>query len=113
MLSQAGLGGTVTQADETLQFDLSYRVAQDAHGEDVAQQVWKAFDVGLALADDQCNTFSRIEIVIEADGASRPSRVFAAVDMADLEAYHGGELSENAFIDRVQYRIGPVGDTEF
>ncbi|MGD2105939.1 MAG: hypothetical protein PVJ55_12585 [Anaerolineae bacterium] len=99
--------------DGTLHFDLVCRGAQDTEAGDVAQHVWTAFDVGLALADGQCDTFSRMEIVIQTDGASRPSQVFAAVDMADLEAYHGAELSESAFIDRVQYRIEPVGDAEF
>ncbi len=118
LLSQAGLGGTATLgrvnaslADQTLRFDLVHRVAQDGGAEDVAQQVWVAFDVALALASGECDAFSRIEIVIEAQGTSPPIRVYAAVDTTDLKAFYGGELGESTFIDRVDYRIGPLDDS--
>jgi hypothetical protein len=110
MLSQVGLGGTATLADQTVRFTLVYRVSQGEHAENLAQQVWKAFDVALALVDGECDAFSRIEVVIEAQGLSRPTQVYAAVDRADLEAFHGGGLSERAFIDRVQYRTELIGD---
>ncbi len=108
MLSQVGLSGTANLVDHTIQFDLVYPVIQDAHTEDVAQQVWKAFDVALALAHGECDTFSRIDIVIETQGTPSPTRVYAAVDVSDLEAYHSGNLDQPAFIDRVHYRIEPV-----
>jgi hypothetical protein len=106
MLSREGLGGTVSLAERTIRFDLVHRVAEDGQAEDVAQQVWNAFDIALVLANGQCETFSRIEIMIEAQGTPRPIRIYAAVDLTHLKAFEGGELSEDAFIDRVQYRIG-------
>lgn len=106
-LSQAGLGGRASLAGQTIRFDLVHRITEDGSTEDVAQQVWTALDVARALADDECDAFSRIEIVIEGQGTPRPIWIHAAVDAADLKAFHGGELSESAFIDRVQYRIEP------
>jgi hypothetical protein len=108
MLSQVGLGGTATLADHTIQFDLVYPVIQDAYTEDVAQQVWKVFDVALALANGECDTFSRVDIVIETQGEPGRTRVYAAVDVSDLEAYHSGDLDEHAFIDQVHYRVEPA-----
>jgi hypothetical protein len=74
--------------------------------------VWTAFDIVLALIDANCNTFSRVEIVIEAQGAPSPSRVYAAVDTSDLAAFRSGVLSEHVFIDQVQYRVGSVDDND-
>jgi len=110
MLSRVGLAGTVTLADRAIKFDLVYPVTQDGHAEDVAQQVWTAFDVALALAIDECDAFSRIEVIIEAQGTPQPTCLYAAVDATDLKAFHSGELGESAFIDRVQYRIEPSDD---
>lgn len=107
MLLQAGLGGTTTLAGRVLRCDLVYRAATDGHAEDVAQQVWTAFDVAMALVEDQCEPFSRVEIVIEAQGAPPSTQIYAAVDLADLEAFYDGELGEDAFIDRVDYRVKP------
>jgi hypothetical protein len=107
LLSLVGLGGKVTLADQTIRFDLVYRVTQNEHADDVAQQVWTAFDVAQELANGECDAFSRVEVVIEAQGTLRPARVYAAVDAADIKAFHSGELGERAFIDRVQYRIEP------
>ncbi len=104
MLSQAGLGGTVTLSDQTVRFDLVYHVTDEAHTEELAQRVWTAFDIVLALIDANCDTFSRIEVVIKAQGAPNPAQVYAAVDASDLAAFHSGVLSERAFIDQVQYR---------
>jgi hypothetical protein len=110
MLSHAGLGGTAALSDQTIQFDLAYRVTQERPAEDIAQQVWRAFDVALALANGPCDAFSHVDIVIEAQGALRPTRACAAVDVTDLQAFHDGTLSENAFIERVRYWVQPVDE---
>lgn len=107
LLSQAGLGGTVDLADKTLVFDLVYRVSDGECAQDAVQQVWTAFDVALAMSNDRCDSFSHVEVVIEADGAATATRFYAAVSATDLEAYHDGALSESEFIDRVAYRTDP------
>jgi len=111
-LSQAGLGGTATLTDHTLEFDLVYRIPEDGDDGDVAQQVWTTFDVLLEVANDRCETFTQVEITIEGQGVVRPNQVHAAVAMADLKAFGRGELDESAFIERVEYRVEPVHDGE-
>lgn len=114
MLSQAGLGGTVTLNDQALQFDLVHHVhvTDDAHTEGLAQRVWTAFDIALALVDVDCDTFSRVEIMIESQGAPKLTRVYAAVDASDLQAFGSGALSERAFIDQVHYQSESIDDDD-
>ena len=112
LLSEAGLGGRATLVEQTLRLDLVHPVAQAGQAGDVSQQVWTAFDVVLALADGPCEIFSRIEVTIETQDVPRPTQVCADVDLSDLRALHAGELSERVFIDRVQYRVETVHDSE-
>ena len=109
ILAQHGLSGAVTLTSEgSLRFEIPHHLKPGQRPEDAAQLVWNAFDVALALAHDRCDTFSRIEIAMEAQGVPSPTRIYAAVDVADLKALDSGELSERAFIDRVQYGTQPL-----
>ena len=112
MLSQAGLGGTVALNERTVRFDLVYHVMDEAHSDELAQHVWTAFDIALTLIEAGCDPFSRVEIVIEAQGAPNPAQVYAAVDVSDLTAFDGGALSERAFIDQVHYRTEHVDGSD-
>jgi hypothetical protein len=109
LLSQAGLGGTATFIPgKTLRLDLVYPIPQDQHAEEAAQQVWTAFDIARALSQDQCDNFSHVVVVIQAEGTQSSIQIRAGVDTTDLEAFHSGELTEAQFIDRVQYEADPV-----
>jgi hypothetical protein len=106
LLSRAGLGGTIgLLSDETLQLDLVYPIPQDQGVEQGAQQVWTAFDIAHALILAQCDSFSGITVLIQAQGSQGSLQIRARVDSADLEAYYGGEITESVFIDRVQYQV--------
>jgi hypothetical protein len=109
LLSQAGLAGTATFiSGKTLRLDLVYPIPQDQNAEEAAQQVWTAFDIARALSEDQCDSFSHISVMIQAQGAQSSIQIRASVDATDLEAFHSGELSESEFIGRVQYEADPV-----
>jgi hypothetical protein len=109
LLSQAGLAGTVSIAsDQTLRFDIVYEIPRDQDAEEAAQQVWTSFDIVRALSQDQCKDFSQVVVVIQGQGAQTSIHIRASVDATDLEAFHGGQLSESEFIDRVQYEAYPV-----
>jgi len=105
MIADSGLTGTVLLKDQTLHLDLVYRLTEGQPPEDAAQQAWTAFDIALGLADGGCEGFSRIETVIETQHGPERLRIYASIDLANLKAYHAGELSEQAFIERVEYRV--------
>jgi hypothetical protein len=67
--------------------------------------VWTAFDAARALSQDQCESFSRILVLIQAHSPTDSLQIRASVDAADLEAYSLGEVTESTFIDRVQYEV--------
>jgi hypothetical protein len=109
LLSQAGLAGTATLiSDRTLRLDLVYPIPGGQNAEEAAQEVWTAFDIAQALNQDQCNYFSHVAVVIQAQGAQSSIQIRASVDTTDLDAFYSGELSESEFIDRVQYEARPV-----
>jgi hypothetical protein len=91
--------------DGTLRFDLVCPVPQDQDAEDAAQQVWTAFDTAQVLSRDQCDSFSRITVLIQAHSPEDSLQIRASVVAADLEAYSRGEVTESTFIDRVQYEV--------
>jgi hypothetical protein len=110
MLWRAGLGGTASFAlGETLQLDLVYPVAQGESVQLAAQQVWTAFDIALALSEGGCDIFSRIAVVVQPQRDETPTQFRAWVDKADLQALDSAEISEDEFIDRVQYVVEPSG----
>lgn len=111
MVSQAGLGGTATVIPgESLWLNLVYPMAPGDDLDDAAQQVWTAFDIATALTEERCDIVSRVEVQIEPrpQGAEGLTRLRASVDVAHLKAFYSGELTENEFIDRVQYEADPA-----
>ena len=125
-MAQAGLGGTVTlTSGNSLRFEitqsLSHPVTQSPN--EAAQSVWTAFDVALALQEqeDECATFTQVEVTIlavrlnahdEAHSGQTDAfsswQIYASVSAADLEAFSAGELSENEFIERVTYTTSVI-----
>ncbi len=103
---RAGFGGTVAVVPgESLQLNLVYPMAPDESVDDLAQRVWTAFDIAIALTDDGCDIVSRIDVRLEprSHGAQGPTQIYASVDAVELKAFYEGELSESAFIDLVRY----------
>lgn len=113
MMSRVGLSGAAAVIPgESLQLDLVY---QDTAGESLdnaAQQVWKAFDIAIALTEDRCATISRVEVQIKVRSRSDQElgHIRAAVHVAHLKAFHKGDLSESEFIDQVTYEVIPTSD---
>lgn len=108
LLAQAGLGGVVSLTPDELRFEIVYPLTPEQPPDEAAQQVWTAFDISLALMENQCDTFSRIEITILARGSRGDARIEARVNVADLEAFSDHKLSEKAFIERVSYTTDHV-----
>ncbi len=111
-LAQAGLGGTVKLTPpHSLRFDITYRLAPGQDAEEAAQAVWTAFDVALALRENQanCAVFTQIEVTVLAVRTSphlqTDARINARVSTADLAAFSAGELSEDELIHRVAYDL--------
>jgi hypothetical protein len=112
MMSRAGLSGTAAVIPgESLRLDLIYSVTAAESLDSAAQQVWTAFDIAAALAEDRCAIVPRVEVQIEPQPGSTQdfSRIRAAVDVADLKAFYNGELGETEFIDQVEYKTDPPG----
>jgi len=76
-----------------------------------AQSVWTAFDVALALQEQEarCTIFTQVEVTVLIQNGQTDTRISASVRTADLVAFHAGELSEDDFIDRVTYATSAVG----
>jgi ribosomal protein S28E/S33 len=107
-LAQAGLGGTVALSpDGVLLFEIPHALAPGQTASEAAQLIWTALDVVLALnRAGECGSLSQVEITILAQDDQGSTRISARVSAADLAAYGTGELSEDAFIERVTYTIG-------
>jgi len=106
------MGGTVALIpDGSLRFEIASILAPDQTADETAQSVWTAFDVALALQEQksECATFTQVEVTILAVRPSPstrlPSAISASVSAADLVAFSVGELSEEAFIERVTYNV--------
>jgi hypothetical protein len=106
LLARAGLGGTVTLTpDGPLGFEIPYPLAPGQTADDAAQLVWTAFDVALALQEQEesCAIFTPVEVTILAYDGQNETQISASVRAADLMAFYAGELSEDQFIERVSY----------
>ena len=106
LLARAGLGGTVTLTpDGPLRFEIAYPLTPGQTADEAAQSVWTAFDVALALQEqeEECAIFTEVEVTIIAHDIQTGTRVSASVSVADLMAFDVGELSEDRFIERVTY----------
>ena len=77
---------------------------------EAAQSVWTAFDVALALQEQetQCAIFSQVDVIVLIQNGQMDTRISARAFTADLVAFHAGELSEDDFIDRVTYVTSAV-----
>ena len=111
LLAQAGLGGTVALTPGgSLRFEITYSLAPGQTApenvNEAAQLVWTALDVALALDEDECGSFTEVEVTILAQGIQTDTQVSATVSAADLAAFGAGELSEDEFIEHVTYTIG-------
>jgi len=106
LLAQAGLGGTVTLTpDGLLRFGITYPLAPHQTADDAAQLVWTAFDIALALREQEeaCAAFSQVEVTVLAHDDQTNTQISASVSTTDLIAFGAGELSEAEFIARVTY----------
>ncbi len=135
LLAQAGLGGKLTLApDGPLQVEITTdltgqmprthapggepvrSVDEAAHstieGSEAAQYVWTAFDIALALLEQEkeCATFTQVEVRILAHGHTTTTQISAIVNTADLSSFSAGELSEDAFIERVEYTSTAISE---
>jgi hypothetical protein len=109
LLAQAELAGTVMLLPEgVLSLEIIYTPAPSQTVEDAAQLVWTAFDVALALQKlDECVPLTHVAVAILLQGEQVDARLDANVSAADLAAFGAGDLSEDAFIDRVTYTVEP------
>jgi hypothetical protein len=106
LLARTGLGGTVTlPPGGPLHFEIAHTLAPGQTADEAAQSVWIAFDIALALQEpeDECANFTQVEVVILAQGNRADTQISASVSVADLVAFDAGELSEDQFIERVNY----------
>jgi hypothetical protein len=106
LLARAGLGGTVALTpDGSLRLRIMYPLAPGQTVDEAAQSVWTAFDVALALQEQaaECAIFTTVEITILARNGQPDTQIDASVSVEDLVAFNAGELSEDAFIERVTY----------
>jgi hypothetical protein len=111
LLARAGLGGTVALMPAgPLRFEITYPLAPDQTADEAAQSVWTVFDVALALQEqgEECATFTRVEVTILAHSGQTDTQISASVSTADLVAFGAGELSEDAFIERVTYDVNTM-----
>jgi hypothetical protein len=107
LLTSAGLDGAVVLASgDTLRFEIAHSLAPGQTVDEAAQSIWLAFDVALALVEEECNFFTQIEVIVLAQGSQTSTRIGARVSTADLVAFSAGELSEDEFIQRVTYQVG-------
>jgi hypothetical protein len=106
LLARAGLDGAVTlTSDGTLRFDITYSLAPGQAVDEAAQSIWSAFDIALALLEEECDFFTQIEVIVLAQGNSTGTHISARVSTADLIAFSAGELSDDEFTERVVYQV--------
>ena len=108
------LGGKVAlNAGGVLHFDIVHPLSGPVTPtalDEAAQSAWLAFDVAQALLERRgdCSPFTDVEIAILVRDEQPQAQLDVHVRAADLLAFHVGELSEEAFIDRVTYTIRPI-----
>jgi hypothetical protein len=106
LLARNGLGGTVTLTlGGPLRFEIVYPMAPGQTADEAAQAVWTAFDVALALQEQEreCAIFTQVEVTILAQDNRADTQISASASVVDLMAFDVGELSEDQFIERVNY----------
>jgi hypothetical protein len=104
-LTGVGLDGAVVLASDTLRFDIVHSPAPGRAADEAAQSIWLAFDVALALVEEECDLFTQIEVIVLAQGNQTITRISARVSAADLVAFNADKLTEDEFIQRVTYQV--------
>jgi hypothetical protein len=92
-------------SDGTLRFDIAHSLAPGQAVDEAAQSIWLAFDIALALVEEECDLFTQIEVIVLAQGNQTITRIGARVSTADLFAFNAGRLTEDEFIQRVTYQV--------
>ena len=113
LLARAGLGGTVAlTSDGSLHFEVTYPLAPGQTVDEAAQATWTAFDVALALREQEteCATFTQVKVTILVQADQSYTQIRASVSAADLAAFSAGELSEEQFLERVTYATSENDD---
>ena len=107
-LAQAGLSGTIAlPSGGPLHFEITYPLAPGQTADEAAQSVWTAFDIALALQEQEdCATFTQVQVTILAHNSQSKTHISASIGTADLVAFDAGELSQEEFIERVAYAVG-------
>lgn len=109
LLAQAGLGGTVTlTTDGSLDLKITPPLAPSQTADDAAQAVWEAFDIALALPEQECPPFTQVHVTILVRGDQSNTQINASVSASDLTAFDTNELSQDEFIERVTYTTGTM-----
>ncbi len=105
-------GGVALDTSGVLHFEIVHLLSQPASSpvtsatlDEAAQSAWLAFDAAQALLDrhGDCSPFTDVEVTILVLDEQPQAQLDFHVRAADLLAFHVGELSEEAFIDRVTY----------
>ncbi len=109
-LAAAGLSATVsTRTDKTLWFQVTFPLTSSQPFTDAAQAAWTAFDVALALHEnDDCPSFDHISVNINAQAPNEETHITVKVETTDLLALSNGNLETEELIDLVHYTTLPV-----
>jgi hypothetical protein len=104
-LAAAGLSATVnTRPDDTLWFQITFPLTNSQPYTDAAQAAWTAFDIALALHEnDNCPSFDQISVNINAEALSEETSISVEVETANLLALSNSALEEEEFIGLVRY----------
>jgi len=109
-LAAADLSATVhVRADETLWFQITFPLTNSQPFTDAAQAAWAAFDVTLALQEnDDCPPFDHISVNINAESSIETTPIIVETETTALLAFSTGNLDEEGFIDLVRYVVLPA-----
>ncbi|MCX7683339.1 MAG: hypothetical protein N2508_15465, partial [Anaerolineae bacterium] len=82
-----------------------YPLAPEQPLDEAAQAIWSAFDAvwALQLSHPLCTAWATVEVTVTARRAQNEAIFRATVSIADLIAHYAGNLSAEAFIERVDF----------
>ena len=93
-------------SDGFLRFEIIRPLAPGQTLDEAAQSVWTAFDIAFVLLnEDECTFFEQVEVTVVAQGSQARAEINAHVSLADLLALYSGDLNEDEFIERVDFRV--------
>ena len=100
LLAQAGLGGRAAlTTGGSLDLKINYPLAPSQTMDDAAQAVWTAFDIALALHEEECPAFTQVTVMVHSNQTN--TQINASVNTSDLIAFGANELSQDEFIEHV------------